>query len=139
MAALKSSWMSRIVQLSITPFLLLPILIRNLHSETESTVVNKVFCWLLDTLSKVCQEDSCLQEEQELGQIFTWGYHFFVVQLLKIKVMTKPIFGSLTIRFSFNWYTQLFSGADLLDNHLTLDLVTMSLWFLAIQHLYWII
>jgi hypothetical protein len=33
--------------------LLLPILIRNLHSETESTVVNKVFCWLLDTLSKV--------------------------------------------------------------------------------------
>jgi hypothetical protein len=43
--------------------LLLPILIRNLHSETESTVVNKVFCWLLDTLSKVCQEDSCLQEE----------------------------------------------------------------------------
>jgi hypothetical protein len=57
MAAMKSSWMSRIVQLSITPFLLLPILIRNLHSETESTVVNKVFCWLLDTLWKVCQEE----------------------------------------------------------------------------------
>ncbi len=131
--------MSRIVQLSITPFLLLPILIRNLHSETESTVVNKVFCWLLDTLSKVCQEDSCLQEESELGQIFTWGYHFVVVQLLKIKVMMKPIVGSLTIRFSFNWYTLLFSGADLLDKHLTFDLVAMSLWFLAIQHLYWII
>ncbi len=139
MAAMKSSWISRIVQLSITPFLLLPILIRNLHSETESTVVNKVFvgCWTL--LSKVCQEDSCLQEGQELGQIFTWGCHFFVVQLLNIKVMMKPIFESLTIGFSFSLGMHLFSGADLLDNHLTFDLVTMSLWFLAIQHLYWII
>jgi hypothetical protein len=78
------------------------------------------------------------------GRVGAWsdfymGIPFFCGAVAENQSHDEANFWVLDNQVFFNWYTLLFSGADLLDNHLTFDLVTMSLWFLAIQHLYWII